>query len=331
MSLSSLFPLLLIIVHCFSRDFERGIITILVGILPSITAAKPIAARDKVVEGIEKYYHNGGTENASYLAKKRYQVQADNGLSVKDIARYEVGLSVAALVNTTPAAFWTLLLLHLDENLTKEIRQEIDDCIESHTAEDGTVTKTIDISSIKESCPLLLSSYQEVLRYTSMGASVREVMEDTYLENFFLKKGAMLHMPSRIIHQDKDLWGSNVGDFYPRRFMAEEKQNRPREFCFRPFGGGKTLCPGRHFSTNEILAAVSLFIARYDMKPANGGRWTQPTALNTNAAAVIMQPDTDVDVDITTRMGYEDVKWNVTLTKAAKIFALVTEDHPEKD
>jgi hypothetical protein len=49
-----------------------------------------------------------------------------------------------------------------------------------------------------------------------MGASVREVMEYTYLEQWLLKKGAMLQMPSRIIHQDADLWGPDLdGIQYP--------------------------------------------------------------------------------------------------------------------
>ncbi|KAI1767943.1 hypothetical protein GGR53DRAFT_52614 [Hypoxylon sp. FL1150] len=30
----------------------------------------------------------------------------------------------------------------------------------------------------------------------------------------------------------------------PRR---QAEPNRPRDVCFRAFGGGKTLCPGRHF------------------------------------------------------------------------------------
>lgn len=187
------------------------------------------------------------------------------------------------------------------------------------------MTKTIDITTLKEACPLLLSSYQEVLRYCSMGTSVREVMEDTYLDQWLLKKGAMLQMPSRVIHQDASLWGSNVADFNPRRFLPEEKKNRPRDVCFRAFGGGKTLCPGRHFATNETLAVVSVFIARLDMKPV-GGEWRAPTTANTNVAAVVMEPDEDVQVEIKTRQGFEGVKWAVRLNGSEKVFAMVTED-----
>jgi len=300
---------------------------ILVGFLPSITARGSVNARAKVAKAFEKYYKAGGVEKASALAQKRYQAEVDNDVPLEDIARYEVGGSIAILVNTAPAAFWTLLLLHSHPGLLDDIRKEIDACTQT-TSENGSTVKTLDITTLKESCPLLLSSYQEVLRHRSMGTSVREVMEDTYLDQWLLKKGTMLQMPSRIIHQDANLWGSNVADFNPRRFLPEEKKNRPRDVCFRAFGGGKTLCPGRHFATNEILAVVAVFVARLDMTPVEG-EWRLPTAHNTNVAAVVMEPDDDIEVEIKTRQGFEDVKWVINLDKSDKIFAMVTEDNDE--
>lgn len=313
----------------FSREFESGLMSILVGFLPSITARKPIAARTKVAKAFEAYYKAGGVQKASILAQKRYQAEIDNKVPLEDIARYEVGGSVAILVNTAPAAFWTLFLLCSHLGLLVEIRKEIDGCTKT-TTENGSTVKTIDITTLKEACPLFLSSYQEVLRYASMGTSVREVMEDTYLDQWLLKKGTMLQMPSRIIHQDASLWGTNVGEFNPRRFLREERKNRPRDVCFRSFGGGKTLCPGRHFATNEILAVVAVFIARLDIKPV-AGEWKMPTTANTNVAAVVMEPDEDVQVEIKTREGFEGIKWVIRLDDSEKIFAMVTEDTAEEE
>lgn len=303
--------------------------SILIGFLPSITARKPVAARAKVAKAFEAYYKAGGVKKASALAQMRYQSEADNNLSLEDIARYEVGGSIAILVNTAPSAFWTLFLLHSHPGLLEDVRREIDACTVT-TTEGGSTVKTIDITTLKEACPLLLSSYQEVLRYSSMGTSVREVMEDTYLDGWLLKKGAMLQMPSRIIHQDSSLWGTDVAEFNPRRFLPEEKQNRPRDACFRAFGGGKTLCPGRHFATNEVLAVVAVFIARLDMKPV-GGVWKSPTTANTNVAAVLMEPDYDIEVEIRTRQGFEGFKWAIKLDKSEKVFAMVTEDGLDRE
>ncbi|KAI1748058.1 cytochrome P450 [Xylaria castorea] len=306
-------------------EFENGILSILFGFLPTLTARKPTAARTKVAEAFEKYYKEGGLRQASDLVQQRYQAQTDHNVSLKDIARYEIGISIAILVNTAPAAFWILLLVHSHPGLLDEIRKEVDACIK--TTEAGS---SLDITALKESCPLLLSSYQEALRYSAMGASTREVMEDTYLGQWLLKKGAVLQMPTRVIHRDTSLWGTDADDFNPRRFLPEQKRNRPRDICFRAFGGGKNLCPGRHFATNEILAVVAVFIARLDMKPTSaGGSWKLPTTRNTNIATVVMQPDEDVEVEIKARHGFEDVKWNIILRESDNIFAMVTEDSVE--
>jgi hypothetical protein len=311
-------------------EFEGGLMSIIVGFLPSITARKPVAAREKAVRAFEAYYKAGGIEQASAYARFRYEVETSNKFPPQDIARSSVGGTIALLVNTVPSIFWVVLHILSYPGLLEDIRKEIDACTNAADAKDegGASIRNIDITSLKSSCPLLLSTYQEVLRYRSMGASVREVMEDTTLGPFLLKKGAMLQMPSRVIHVDESLWGST--DFNPRRFLPEEKKNRPKDLCFRAFGGGKTLCPGRHFATNETLAVVALFIARFDAKPT-AGEWKFPTTANTNVAAAIMGPDNDVQLDITTRKGFEGVQWAITLEASDNIFSLVTEDTNEHE
>ncbi|GAM88128.1 hypothetical protein ANO11243_061590 [Dothideomycetidae sp. 11243] len=302
--------------------FEGGMMSILLGILPSITARKPTAARDKLAGAFEDYYRSGGVKTGSVLARRRYEVKIKNGLDIAEAARFEAVNGLAILVNTVPAAFWSLLMFHSDSTLLVDIRKEVDACTVSEDVS-GTTTKTLDLNSLKEECPLLLSAYQEVLRYRAMGASIREVMEDTQLDNFLLKKGAMLQMPTRVLHEDKDIWGST--DFQPRRFLPENGKRQPRDDTFRAFGGGKTLCPGRHFATNEIMAFTALFIARFDMKPVKGS-WELPTVANTNAASAIMEPDYDVDAEITTRNGFEDVKWAIRLNASDRVYGMVTED-----
>lgn len=64
------------------------------------------------------------------------------------------------------------------------------------------------------------------------------------------------------------------------------------------------------------------------MKPVEG-EWKLPTTMNTNIAAVVMQPDYDVEVEIKTRQGFEDVRWVINLRASENIFALVTEDKSE--
>lgn len=309
-------------------EYESGLISIIIGILPSVTARRPLEARERVAEALKAYYRSGGQERGSALTRNRYNVARKYGIPPEEIARLELGGSLAVMANTVPTAFWTFWFIFSDADLTARIRSEVDSCTRTLVSESGAVTKILDITTIKQCCPLLVSSYQEALRQRSMGISVRQVTQDTLLDGkWLLKKGSMVQMPTFVIHQDPTVWGGTCGEYNPRRFLAEEKHNRPRDTAFRGFGGGKTLCPGRHFATNEILASVALFVARFDVKPAAaGGKWEAPTVNNSNVAIAVMNPDYDVDVEVTTREGMQGVKWELTLEPSDKVFAMVTED-----
>ena len=302
---------------------------ILVGILPSIFAHKGLLSRAKVSKAFENYFRSEGHKEGSILMQNRYETSARNGVSVEDIARYEVGGSIAILVNTAPAAFWMLVLVYKHPGLLEKIRKEIASVAKGNSDSSG-VPKHIDITDLKSSCPLLTSTFQEVLRYRSMGTSVRQVMEDTVLDGrWLLKKDCMIQMPSRVVHSDSSVWGTGADDFDPRRFLkhdAPQKSGKtPPPAAFRAFGGGSTLCPGRHFATNEVLAVTAMFVMRYDMVPS-GGEWTLPTVHNTNVAAVVMEPDTDIDVLVSKRAGFEDNRWAFGLRTSDNIFAMVAED-----
>lgn len=97
----------------------------LVGVLPSITARKGIAGRTKVAKAFEHYFRIAGHKQASAFVRNRYEASVKYGIGEEDIARYEVGGSVAFLVNTVPAAFWMLLLVYSHPGLLNDIRKEL--------------------------------------------------------------------------------------------------------------------------------------------------------------------------------------------------------------
>ena len=304
---------------------------ILLGVLPSITARKGIAGRAKVVQAFERYFRTEGHKEGSILIQNRYQTGAKNGLSIEDIARFEVGGAIATLVNTVPAAFWTLLFLYSQPGILEDIRKEVSSIMTETIDETGDSIRSLDITSVKTNCPLLTSTFQEVLRQRSVGTSIRQVMQDTMLDDqWLLKKGCITLTPSRVLHKDSAIWGSDVDVFNPRRFMKgevpkTENGKRPNPTAFRAFGGGTTMCPGRHFATAEILAVVTMFVMRYDMLPTTG-EWTLPKTDNTNVAATVMEPDNDVEVEVSTREGFESGRWAFGLRDSEMIFALVAED-----
>lgn len=47
---------------------------------------------------------------------------------------------------------------------------------------------------------------------------------------------------------------------------AKDKEMKERLLSLRPFGGGTTLCPGRHFATNEILGGLAALMLRLEVE-----------------------------------------------------------------
>ncbi|KAF2232166.1 cytochrome P450 [Viridothelium virens] len=308
-------------------EFERNIFSLVMGVLPSITARSGIAARAKVSKAFEQYFKDGSHTQGSILVSDKYKAALSNGVSIEDWAPYEVGSALAILVNTTPTVFWMIFLVFSDPELLADLRTEIESVMTTST-ENGIV-RNLDITQLKQNCPLLSSTLQEVLRYRSVAASIRQVMEDTVLnDTWLLKKDSILQMPSRIIHTTKAIWGDDVEEFNARRFLKEyvpKNVKKPSATAFRAFGGGTTLCPGRHFATTEVLAIATMFIMRYNIAPLTG-KWSLPTVDSTNMTSAIMTPDNDVEVEVSLRKGYEEGEWAFGLKDSEKVFAMDAED-----
>lgn len=64
------------------------------------------------------------------------------------------------------------------------------------------------------------------------------------------------------------------------------------------------------------------------MKPRNG-EWVLPKTENTNVAAVLLEPDTDIEVVVEARKRFEDGRWAFGLRDAEMIFAVVHEDRTD--
>jgi cytochrome P450 len=137
-----------------------------------------------------------------------------------------------------------------------------------------------DISHLINDTPLLNSMYQETLRYTSGPLSVRKVEEDTTVAGYRFLAGSLVMMPARPGHFDSEVFGNDAAEFIPDRFIREDdKQSgrrNPGTKLLRPFGGGNTLCPGRHFAIIEILAFVATMVYRFDLEPVAGQLMAKP-------------------------------------------------------
>ncbi len=312
----------------FVRKFGPGIMILALQLFPSLLARESLAVRELMTKAFLRYFKNDGHLEGSGLIKTRVSHSQEYGISLEDIAKFECGGTLAILANTSPTAFWMTYHIYSDENLLQICREELSKIVSDSSVKgkDGKVehVRTLDMTKVKTSCPALMSTFQEVLRTKSVAVSVRLVTEDHMLDGkYLLKKGSTLMMPAPVQHTNLTAFASMVDAFDHRRFLPGERSHHP--MGFRGFGGGTTLCPGRHFATTEIVAFTALLLLKCDIKPVDG-KWVCPTTIQAGLWESTPRPDNDVEVIISPRTDIEpDTKFKVLLTNSDKAVSFLAD------
>ena len=206
-------------------------------------------------------------------ARQRYY--ASRGLNMRTRAAMDLGFLFGASSNAIPAAGW--MLMHIlnpkgDKTLPRRVLEEI----ETAEREDGS----LDIPTLV-ALPLLQSIFNEVLRLYVDVLVTRELKEDLTLpldegeRRVQLEKDSIVLAPSWLGHRDESLWvDPPCSQFYAERFLKAEPDTGKQTFTTRgtegkffPFGGGKTICPGRIFAKQEVLASVAVVLLSFEIIP----------------------------------------------------------------
>ncbi|KAG9521570.1 cytochrome P450, partial [Aureobasidium melanogenum] len=300
-------------------DFEMNLRLLVVNILPSIIARKAYLGREKVVAAFVKYYNENGHKVASELAQKRWNVQHENGASIEDISRMETATVLGVVSNTTSSSFWMLYEVYSRPALLVQLRDEVR---EHALKKNESGEMIIDLAAMRDNCPNLLATFQEVLRTRSNVAPTRFVMDDVVLsDKYLLKKGRVLVMPGMSMNYEPSIWGDDSKTFDPTRFKKEHLKQRPTSFM--SFGASPSLCPGRHFASGEILGMAAMMLLRYDITPV-GGKWILPKFWKDAIAASLPSLAEPFNVTITPRDEFANMSWAYESTDGKGKFPLIT-------
>ncbi|KAI2465943.1 cytochrome P450 [Annulohypoxylon bovei var. microspora] len=298
--------------------FEPKIFMFILNAFPRLLSKDAFKAREYMVKAWERYFDEGGYKDGSGLIQARAQINKDFEIPLKQTARVELGGTLAILANTIPSAFWVIYHIFSDPAVLEDIRAELSKGVREV---DGVCT--IDMVHVKQSCPILLSTFQELLRIKGTAVSARVAQEDVILDNkYLIKKGSTVLIPSSVQHTDPSIWGENVNEFYHKRFLRAPGIKRPNPIAFRGFGGGTTLCPGRHFATTEALLFSALMVLRFEVSPVSG-KWVHPTTDQSPLFPAIPVPDSDIDIEIRPR---NNMKWDISFSKSDMDLDISAED-----
>lgn len=244
------------------------------------------------------------------MIQARQSANTNHGVSSWNQGRLEVGTLLGILANTIPSVFYLLVHVYSDEALLRDIRDELE---VTSVSMKSPVKRVLHIMMMREKCLILHSTFQELLRVHALGAGARFVREDTMLDDrYLLKKGMVIQMPMAVMHSDPQIWGPDVASFQPRRFLKHSEVNqgsKQKATAYRPFGGGASMCPGRHFVTLEALALTAYIVLRFDIFPSSG-QWSIPAQKQESLATNVFPPEKDMFVRFSKRKGLEQVIWD---------------------
>ncbi|KAF8878003.1 cytochrome P450 [Mucidula mucida] len=174
-----------------------------------------------------------------------------------------------ALQQNTPFATVTLFVRALQmPGLIERLRAELD---VSGAMRGGD----IDESKLHDSTPLMMSCIYETLRLETSAISFRYAQEDYIINvsddpaprHVLLPKDAFvmahLRVPHIAAHDNSAQWDPER--FLPRTGYKEELATLLKEF--RGFGGGVSMCEGRHLAVSEMKTALACFISALDVEP----------------------------------------------------------------
>jgi hypothetical protein len=100
-----------------NRNVEANFHMLILNLLPNWTASGAARDREKLVEVFTKYHNTVGLSQACQLVQKWVRIGKKYGLSTEALARIDIGLAQALLVNTVPITTWMLLRIFSDPAL----------------------------------------------------------------------------------------------------------------------------------------------------------------------------------------------------------------------
>lgn len=242
------------------------------------------------------------TVEETFLGRLR-ELCLTQGAAVQGWTDYQLLLIAGLGPNVTAASTWMFHHLLADRCLLVRVCDELDELVKSSNG-------SIDVADMKETCPLLLATWYEVLRFHGNFSLGRYVHEDTTLASkYLLKKGSYALTPLRSHHYDQQVWGNAVDEFLPGRFLKEDGSlDEMQRRKLRVYGVFGTLCPGRYLAVNMAMALTIRVLLSFDMEPANGN-YSLPHE-GTDALAGLPTPAFDVGVRMRKR---DDIRQGVKI------------------
>ncbi|KAI1850164.1 hypothetical protein JX266_004543 [Neoarthrinium moseri] len=193
------------------------------------------------------------------------------GVDDENLAIMVFHLYFAINTNARRTSFWMLTHLMRNPSYLAAFRAEVTPAF--------CGGELVDINYIQDAtkCPQVDAIWHETLRLAGWAASVRKVTRDVVIGGKRLRAGNRVMVPHRILHFDEEVFGADINDWRPHRWIDTESGRKlPSSASWRPFGGGKTKCSGRFLAKYFVTSFVATLLHRYDIEAVGNPPMPEP-------------------------------------------------------
>ncbi|XP_054724534.1 cytochrome P450 18a1-like [Uloborus diversus] len=99
---------------------------------------------------------------------------------------------------------------------------------------------------------------------------MRYTLQDTELNGYFIPKHTNVLSVVWAVHNDQKLWGTDVEEFKPERFLSEDGKKVLKPDFYIPFSIGKRQCPGKALAEVEVFLYIAAILQRFEVSMPPG-------------------------------------------------------------
>ncbi|KAJ5575016.1 cytochrome P450 [Penicillium hetheringtonii] len=189
------------------------------------------------------------------FSEEKHDSEAKSPLTQEEINGNLFVFTSAGFETTANTMGFAVILLALYPEWQSWIQEEIRSL--------GTSDFTSEYEKVFPKCRRILALMFETLRlYTPVGHSTRAIFNPTSVAGadghiYHLTPPVDIYVEQSIIHLDPEIWGSDVNEFRPSRWLDDSGSLiTMAKGHFLPWSGGPRVCPGVRFSQVEFVATI---------------------------------------------------------------------------
>ncbi|KAJ3781912.1 cytochrome P450 [Lentinula aff. detonsa] len=232
----------------------------------SLAKWKRDAVRDRKRMGkaFQTYYEEAlrNDENRGSLCARLTDTSLGGGLTYEE-KWWTIGVvSVAALETTSTTLAYFIFAMTLYPRVQQKAHEELDQVIGR--------TQNPMFSDMKN-LPYIRAVVKEILRWNPP-------LPDDWYENHFIPKGAAILENLWGMNYDKDVYGPDVEEFRPERFLQESEKGE--EYELKPdvenedghnsYGFGRRKCVGKYVADNALFIGICTILWAVNIEAVEG-------------------------------------------------------------